>query len=153
MESDIINNKVRLIKFKELDRLLDLYNYLNPDDPDLKGTDYINKLWGKIFNDPNIHYFVVEDDGIIVSSCTLIVINNLTRSGRPFGLIENVVTHKEYRKRGYGTAILHKAVEVAKENTCYKVVLLTGRKEESVLRFYERVGFEKGINTGFIIRL
>ena len=44
----------------------------------------------------------------------------------------------ENRKRGYGTAILHKAVVVAKENNCYKVVLLTGRKEESVLRFYER---------------
>ena len=144
---------MRLIKFGELGGLLDLYKYLNPDDPDLKGTYYINKLWGKIFNDPNIYYFVVEADGIIVSSCTLIVIDNLTLSGRPFGLIENVVTHKEYRKRGYGTAILHKAVEVAKENTCYKVVLLTGRKEESVLRFYERVGFEKGIKTGFIIRL
>ena len=96
---------------------------------------------------------MVEDDGIIVSSCTLIIIDNLTRRGRPFGLIENVATHKKYRKRGYGTAILHKAVEVAKKNNCYKVVLLTGRKEESVLRFYERVGFEKDIKTGFMIRL
>jgi len=69
---------VRLIKFGELGGLLDLYKYLNPDDPDLKGTYYINKLWGKIFNDPNIYYFVVEADGIIVSSCTLIVIDNLT---------------------------------------------------------------------------
>ncbi len=118
----------------------------------MKGSDNINKLWDKIFNDPNRYYFVVEVDGVLVSSSTLVIIDNLTRSGRPFGLIENVVTHKEYRKRGYGTAILHKALEVAKNNDCYKVVLLTGRKEESVLRFYERVGFEKGIKTGFIIR-
>lgn len=130
-----------------------MYKHLNPDDPDLKGTDYINKLWEEIFSDPNRYYIVVEEDGRLVSSCTLIIINNLTRSGRPFGLIENVVTNKEYRKKGYGTAILHKAVEIAKENNCYKVVLLTGRKEESVLRFYERAGFEKGIKTGFIMRL
>jgi GNAT superfamily N-acetyltransferase len=129
-----------------------LYKHLNPADPDLKGTDYINKLWEEIFSDPNRYYIVVEEDGRLVSSCTLIIINNLTRSGRPFGLIENVVTNKEYRKKGYGTAILHKAVEIAKENNCYKVVLLTGRKEESVLRFYERAGFEKGIKTGFIMR-
>lgn len=96
---------------------------------------------------------MVEEDGRLASSCTLIIINNLTRSGRPFGLIENVVTNREYGKKGYGTAILHKAVEIARENNCYKVVLLTGRKEESVLRFYERAGFEKGIKTGFIMRL
>ena len=129
-----------------------MYKHLNPDDPDMKGTDYINELWKEVFDDPCRYYFVVEEDGMLVSSCTLAIIKNLTRSGRPFGLIENVVTHKDYRKRGYGTAILHKAVEVAKENNCYKVVLLTGRKEESVLRFYERAGFEKGIKTGFIMR-
>jgi hypothetical protein len=71
-----------------LNGLLDLYQYLNPDDPNLKGSDNINKLWDKIFNDPNRYYFVVEDDGVIVSSCTLVIIDNLTRSGRPFGLIK-----------------------------------------------------------------
>jgi GNAT superfamily N-acetyltransferase len=130
-----------------------LYKHLNPDDPDLKGTDYITELWKEVFYDPGRYYFVVEEDGQLVSSCTLDIIKNLTRSGKPYGLIENVVTHKDYRKRGYGTSILHKAVETAKENNCYKVVLLTGRKEESVLRFYERAGFEKGIKTGFIMRL
>jgi hypothetical protein len=44
-------------------------------------------------------------------------------------------------------------VEIAKKNNCYKVVLLTGRKEESTLRFYERAGFERGVKTGFIKRL
>ena len=133
--------------------MLDLYKYLNPDDPDLKGTDYITELWRNIFNDPERYYFVIKEDGRLVSTCTLAIIKNLTRSGRPFGLIENVVTHSEYRKRGYGTVILQKAVEIAKDNNCYKVMLLTGRKEESTLRFYERAGFERGIKTGFIKKL
>lgn len=133
--------------------MLDLYKYLNPDDPDLKGTDYITKLWRNIFNDPERYYFVIKEDGRLVSTCTLAIIKNLTRSGRPFGLIENVVTHREYRKRGYGTAILQKAVEIARDNNCYKVMLLTGRKEESTLRFYERAGFERGRKTGFIKKL
>lgn len=140
------------MKFDELNGLLDLYKQLNPDDPDMKGTDYINELWTEVFEDPHRYYFVVEEDGMLVSTCTLAIIKNLTRSGRPFGLIENVVTHKDYRNRGYGTAILHKAMETARENNCYKLVLLTGRKEESVLRFYEQAGFEKGLKTGFIIR-
>jgi GNAT superfamily N-acetyltransferase len=152
-EDDNINNNVRLIKFEELSSLLFLYKYLNSDDPDMKGTEYIKELWKEVFNEPGRYYFVVEEDGLIVSSCTLMVIKNLTRSGRPFGFIENVVTHPDYRKRGYGTTILHKAVETARKNNCYKVMLLTGRKEESVLRFYEQAGFEKGKKTGFIMRL
>ena len=142
--------ETNLDEINELNELLDLYKYLNSDDPDMKGTDYITQLWVEIFNDPNRYYFVVEEDGKLVSVCMLTIIKNLTRSGRPFGLIENVVTHSEYRNRGCGTAILQKAVETAKRNNCYKVMLLTGRKEESTLRFYERAGFERGVKTGFI---
>lgn len=152
-EADSINKKVRLVKYEELDGLLDLYKYLNSDDPDMKGTEYIKELWKEVFNEPGRYYFVVEEDGMLVSSCTLMILANLTRGGRPFGFIENVVTHPDYRKRGYGTAILHKAVEVAKEHNCYKVMLLTGRKEESTLRFYDNAGFQKGVKTGFIMRL
>jgi len=119
----------------------------------MRGTEYIKELWKEVFNEPGRYYLVAEEDGLLVSSCTLMVIKNLTRGGRPFGFIENVVTHPDYRKKGYGTAILHKAVEISKENNCYKVVLLTGRKEESVHRFYEQAGFEKGLKTGYIMRL
>lgn len=68
-------------------------------------------------------------------------------------MIENVVTHKDYRKRGYGTKVLHKAIEIAKENGCYKVMLMTSSKSEDIMRFYEKAGFSKGIKTGFIVNL
>jgi len=32
-------------------------------------------------------------------------------------------------------------------------MLMTGRKEESTLQFYEKAGFHKGEKTAFIIRL
>jgi hypothetical protein len=69
----IIEDKIRLIKFEELDELLDLHRFLNPDDPDMKGSAYINELWKKVFNDQSRYYFVVEEDGVLVSTCTLII--------------------------------------------------------------------------------
>jgi ribosomal protein S18 acetylase RimI-like enzyme len=113
--------RVRLIKQNELEKLLRLYEHLNLDDPVLKADKSLKKHWKEILSDPNYFYMVVEEEEKLVSSCNLTVIKNLTRATRPYGLIKNVVTHPDYRKRGYGSAVLKKAVEIAQENNCYKV--------------------------------
>lgn len=145
--------KVREINFSELDQLLDLYQYLNPDDPKLEKDQNLTELWQTICDDPYYLCLVIQEDGKLVSTCNLIIIRNITRNARPYALIENVVTHPDYRKKGYGTAVLKKAIAIAREKNCYKVMLMTSRKEESTLRFYEKVGFDRGDKTGFVIRL
>lgn len=144
---------VRLIHYDELEKLLKLYKQLHPLDPDVKENESLKALWDEICHDPNLHYLVIEKDGEIISSCTLAIIKNITRNLRPYGLIENVITDSNYKNKGFGTKVLHKAIEIAKENNCYKIMLLTGSKSEETLRFYENAGFLKGIKTGFIINL
>jgi len=145
------NASIRHIRENELYELLELYKYLNEDDPVLERNESLENLWKSIIDDPKQNYIVVEVDGKIVASCVLVIIKNLTRGARPYGLIENVVTHQEYRKKGYGTRLLQKAVEIAKESDCYKVMLMTSRGEDTI-RFYEKAGFEHGKKTGFIMR-
>lgn len=134
----------RLIQESEIEDLLNLYRYLNEDDPDIILDDNTRKLWSEILNDPNIFYIVIETQGRLVSSCTLAIIKNLTRGAKPYSIIENVVTHEEYRNKGLGKMVLQKAIEISKEKGCYKVMLMTGRKDENILRFYESAGFERG---------
>ncbi len=145
--------KVRLIKYNELEKLLSLYEYLVPDDPKLEINKALKGHWNEILSDLNHFYLVIEEDEMLVSSCNLAIIKNITRSARSYGLIENVVTHPDYRKKGYGTAILKKAVEIAQKNNCYKVMLMTSQKDESTLRFYEKAGFNRGEKTAFIVRI
>jgi GNAT superfamily N-acetyltransferase len=87
----------------------------------------------------------------LVTSCTLVVVPNLTRGGLPYGLIENVVTSSKHRKQGYGAAVLKHAFAEAWKHGCYKIMLLTGSKTPATLKFYEGVGFEQN-KTGFQIR-
>jgi GNAT superfamily N-acetyltransferase len=145
-----MNITYREIKPDERDQLLELHQHLNPDDLPLPDESEVEAKWQEILADKKIHCVVAEDAGKLVASCVLIVIPNLTRGAKPYGLIENVVTHAEYRKKGIGRAILQYALSSAWEHQCYKVMLLTGRKDEATLRFYENSGFIGGVKTGFI---
>ncbi|SLN15536.1 putative acetyltransferase [Falsiruegeria litorea R37] len=85
---------------------------------------------------------------MLVSSCTLVIIPNLTRRGAPYALVENVVTHADHQGRGYGTLMLNAATEHAWSCGCYKVMLMTGSREPATLAFYENAGFAR-TKTGF----
>ncbi|MFW6389575.1 MAG: GNAT family N-acetyltransferase [Halanaerobiales bacterium] len=147
-----MNNQARLIKFDELKELLDLYRYLNTEDPEIDSSD-LCPLWEEIFNDPHLYYVVVKKNKKIVSSCTLAIIKNLTRNANPYGIVENVVTHPDYRRQGLGTKVINKAINICKGKDCYKVMLLTGSKKESTLKFYEKAGFDRDVKTGFYKKL
>lgn len=141
---------VRHIKKGELEDLLEIYQHLHKKDDPLPIKSKLNSLWEKIFSNSLLHYFVVKEGEKLVSSCTLSIIPNLTRGARPYGIIENVVTHKEFRRKGLGTTVLKHALNEAWKTNCYKVMLFTGRKELGIYSFYEGAGFQKGIKTGFI---
>ncbi|WP_017415331.1 GNAT family N-acetyltransferase [Clostridium tunisiense] len=144
---------MRLARYEELKEILKLYRQLQPNDPEVSNNSELKEIWDSIYKDPNLYYIVAEVEGKIVSSCNIAIIKNLTRNLRPYGLIENVVTDLNYRKRGYATKALNLALDIAKKNNCYKVMLLTGSKREETLRFYETVGFERNVKTGFVISL
>ena len=140
---------IREVYENDLDEILELYLHLHeksiPED-----SEHLRKTWNNILNDENHHFIVCEVDGKIVASCVCVIIPNLTRNIRPYALVENVVTLGNYRKKGYATACLNYAKQIAQENHCYKMMLLTGSKEESTLSFYRNAGYNSSDKTAFI---
>lgn len=100
--------------------------------------------------DKNHHLIVCEEDEKIVSSCVCVIIPNLTRNVRPYAFIENVVTHEAYRNRGLAHACLDFAKDIAEQNNCYKMMLLTGSKKESTLNFYRNAGYNSTDKSAFV---
>lgn len=146
------NTPVRQIRRDELDALLDLYRHMHSKDDPPPPRPQLCAIWDALLSNPGMHCFVIERDGRLVSSCVLTIIPNLTRGARPYGLIENVITHADYRQRGLGTAVMRHALQTAWQAGCYKVMLLTGRKDPAVHRFYQKIGFNGTEKTGYIAR-
>ncbi|MCM1101081.1 MAG: GNAT family N-acetyltransferase [Acetatifactor muris] len=140
---------VREIAENELNGLLQLYLYLHEESiPQM--TENLRKIWNTIIQDENHHIIVNIVDGKIVSSCVCVIIPNLTRNIRPYAFVENVVTHEKYRGNGYATECLNYAKEIAQNANCYKMMLLTGSKEERTLNFYSHAGYNSTDKTAFI---
>lgn len=140
---------IREIESRDFDSLMNLYMQLH-DNPFPEKTPEVMALWDRITKNKDHHIIVAEEDGKIVSSCVCVIIENLTHGMQPYAFIENVVTDKDYRKRGLATACLDYAKEIALRERCYKMMLLTGSKMESTLRFYERAGYNSNDKTAFI---
>ncbi|MFA5317596.1 MAG: GNAT family N-acetyltransferase [Dehalococcoidales bacterium] len=144
--------EIREIKEAELGDLLNLYSYLHASDDPLPEKAIVDTVWQEIRANPDIKYFGLYDGGRLVSSCNITITPNLTRGLRPYGVIENVVTHADFRRKGYGQAVLRYALEYARSRNCYKVMLMSGRKDEGVYRFYESAGFDRHAKQAFLVR-
>lgn len=138
---------IRAARTSDLDRLASLYVQLSPDNTPLSTT-----AAETVFNRFSLYegsaILIGEIDGVLVASCMIVIIPNLTRAGKPFGLIENVITHPDHRRRGYALSLLDAATNQAWDYGCYKVMLMTGSKDRDTLAFYDRAGFEQS-KTGF----
>ena len=140
---------IREAKSEDLNAILELYLYLHEDSIPEHDV-HLEKTWKQIVKDPNHHLIVNEVDGKIVSSCVCVIIPNLSRGVRPYAFVENVVTHADYRKKGYAHECLDYAKQIAQKENCYKMMLLTGSKKPETLAFYEHAGYNSTDKTAFI---
>jgi GNAT superfamily N-acetyltransferase len=144
--------EIRVLQHNDLNQLLALYKHLNPGDKALPPQPQVDVVWDELLSSPRYRYFGGFVDAQLVSTCALTIIPNLTRGCAPYGLIENVVTHADHRNKGYGKALLQHAVESAWSDGCYKVMLMTSRKDPAVHRFYKSAGFDSGDKTAYVMR-
>lgn len=142
---------IRLATVCDAPALQEIYTHLNPDDPVVNPAQFAKDLKA-LLDDGDRQIIVAELNGLIVASCTLFILPNLTRGNRPMALIENVVTHKHFRRKGLGRRVLHDGFARADKAGCYKVMLLTGSKTQGTLDFYSDVGLTQD-KTGFQKRL
>lgn len=141
--------EIRDARRNDINQLLELYTHLH-NNPIPEINDRVKATWNKIIDDKNHHVIIGFLNNRAISSCVLLIVPNMTWGQRPYALIENVITHSNYRNKGYASAVLNYAKRIAIDNNCYKIMLMTGSKEKSILDFYRKAGYNSEDKTAFI---
>mgnify|MGYP003460713123 FL=1 len=139
---------IREITENDFDGLMKLYAQLG-DNPIPQKSEEVLAVWNKILQNKDYHIVVADVEGKVVSTCTCVIIPNLTHNQRPYAVVENVVTDQNFRGKGYATSCLNYAKEIAIKNNCYKLMLMTGSKKETTLNFYRNAGYTDKTKTAF----
>jgi GNAT superfamily N-acetyltransferase len=125
---------------ERIDEVMRIYTTFDrPRDPSIS-TDVARRTLGRI-RDQDGEVFVALVDGAAVATYTIYICENLTRGGRPFAVVENVICAPSHRRRGIGTALMKHAQSHARSKGCYKISLQSGAGREINRSFYEACGF------------
>ncbi len=145
--------ELRELNEKDLESLIKLYEQLDGANGDFTAED-ARKIWkDEIEGNKKIKYFGAVENGKVISTCYCLIIPNLTRLGSSIAFVENVVTDKEYRGRGLGRKVMEMAIEFARENNCYKVILQSASFRKEAHQFYKNLGFDGESKKAFILKL
>lgn len=138
--------RVRPLGGEDTEASLRLYTELTPGPKEVSADAFYDVLAHS-----GTTVFGAEGAGTILAMATLHILPNVTWGGRPYALIENVVTDRNHRKRGIGRAVLLGALDQAWRADAYKVMLLTGQNR-GARGFYESVGFSAEDKDAMVIR-
>ena len=148
-----VKMELRELNEKDLESLIKLYEQLDDANGNFTAED-ARKIWKtEIEGNKKIKYFGAVENGKVISTCYCLIIPNLTRLGSSIAFVENVVTDSEYRGQGLGRKVMEMAIEFARENNCYKVILQSASFRKEAHQFYKNLGFDGESKKAFIMKL
>jgi GNAT superfamily N-acetyltransferase len=108
-------------------------------------------IWAETIASDATDVFVAVEGERVAATCMLITAPNLLRGGRRLGVLENVVSHPDFRRGGYGRAVVEAALQAAWDKDCFHVLMQSGRQDSAVHQFYRDRGFLPGLRTAYAI--
>ena len=144
------NLVIRDAERHDLPGVLALYAQPDLDDGAILPLHDAERIFARFARYPDYKLYVAEQDGRIVGTFALLIMDNLGHLGAPSAIVEDVAVGPVLHGRGVGRAMMRFAMARATDKRCYKIVLSSNARRESAHSFYESLGFERH---GFSFRI
>ena len=138
---------IRQATANDITRIIELYDELaittsgveSGKNPSLE--DYERTL-NEIGSVPGYELLVAEDKDGISGTMVLLIMPNLAHRASPWALVENLIIDRKHQRRGTGRKLMEYAIQRARDEGCYKVILNSNKKRRGAHKFYRSLGFE-----------
>lgn len=148
----MVDINIREAKAEDLPGILSLHAQLEPEADVIQPIEEAKTIFSRIKKYPDYRIYVATTEREIIGTFALLIMDNLAHLGAPSGVIEDVVVHKDWQRKGIGRRIMNFAMDYCRESGCYKVTLSSNLKREGAHRFYESLGFQRH-GYSFIVEL
>lgn len=143
---------IRLAKIEDIPRLQELleqilivHHRVRPDIFKSKGSKFTNAELEAVINDSTKPIFVYEDENGCILGHLFMVNQDISENDGPQKthkslFIDDLCVEKGARGQKIGEKLYQFALDYAKEQGCYNVILHVWNDNAGALRFYERLG-------------
>lgn len=135
--------EIRKATTTDIPMILELYAQKEIDNGDILSQDEAIKIFNKFQTYPNYSLYLAEIGNRVVGTFELLILDNLAHKGSKSGIVEDVVVDSDYRSKGIGKRMMEYAMDICRNNTCYKLTLSSSIHRDKAHRFYENLGFKK----------
>ena len=142
--------QLREAKIDDIPKLCELLNYLFEQEEEFKpNTEIQSEGLRKIISKSDVGVIVIAIDSNKIIGMVNILHTISTALGSRVAILEDMVIAPKARGKGVGSMLMKYSLDLAKQNGCKRITLLTDFDNDGAHRFYQQHGFVRSSMVAF----
>ncbi len=142
--------QLREATIDDIPELCGLLNYLFEQEEEFKpNTEIQSEGLRKIISNSDVGVIIIAIDSNKVIGMVNILYTVSTALGSRVAILEDMVVSPKARGKGMGSMLMKYSLDVAKQNGCKRITLLTDFDNDGAHRFYQQHGFIRSSMVAF----
>ena len=118
--------------------------YADMDNKPLMAEEKILSIWNQIQKISDYYIYLAYLENKAIGTFSLLFMPTMMHRGfYKSAILDSVVIHSAYRRQGWGTQMIKKALQISADAGCYKVTLSSNLKRARTHDFYKSLGFKQ----------